>query len=264
MAQLTTVAEDSGISDDSWQDFFSHPQFLRFSSAILTAERTDLEVAAARSWLGLGPGSRVLDLGCGYGRIAVPLAVAGCRVTGVDGNATVLARAAGAAEAAAARIRGAVDFVHSDMRDMRLPAESFDAALNMSTAFGYADDPDGDAATLAAVRDALRPGGLFLMDLENRDAKIRTPRSAEFTMSGVTISCRRDFDPLTGRWREEMSWSEGAQRDSSLFSVRLYSATELITMLRRAGLETVSAWGWFDGQPYTIDSHRMILLARRS
>ena len=256
MAQSTY----SAIGADSWQDFFSHPQFLRFSSAILTAERTAQEVAAVREWLALRPGGAVLDLGCGYGRIAVPLAAAGYRVTGLDGNTTVLAKAA--ADAAEAGV--AIDFVHRDMRDMRLPAESFDAVINMSTAFGYADDVDGDAATLAAVRDALRPGGLFLIDMENRDAKIRTARSVDFPMSGVTISCRRDFDPLTGRWREEMSWPDGDGRDGSVFEVRLYSATEMLAMLRRAGLEPVGSWGWFDGQPYTIDSHRMILLARRS
>jgi SAM-dependent methyltransferase len=259
MAQSNAVIKYPRIDDGSWLDFFSHPQYLRFSPVILTAERTTLEVAAVREWLGLRPGNDVLDLGCGYGRIAIPLAAAGCRVTGLDGNATVLRKAA--EDAAAAGV--AVDLVHRDMRDMGLPAAGFDAVLNMSTAFGYADDEDGDAATLAAVRDALRPGGLFLIDLENRDAKIRTARSAEFAMAGVTVSCARDFDPLTGRWREEMSWMDGDQRDSSVFGVRLYAATEMITMLRRAGLELVRACGWFDGQPYTLDSPRMILLARR-
>ncbi|GIF46435.1 methyltransferase family protein [Asanoa ferruginea] len=260
MAELAAITADREIDDDGWQEFFSHPQFLRFSSAILTAERTAAEVAAVRRWLGPPSGASLLDLGCGYGRIAVPLAAAGYRVTGLDANAAMLAKAAADAEAAGV----AIDFVHRDMREMALPAESFDAVLNLSTAFGYADDADGDLATLEAVRTVLRPAGLFLIDTENRDAKIRTARSTSFAMAGVKITCRRDFDPLTGRWREAMSWTDGDATDGSVFSVRLYSATELTTMLRRAGLQLVGAWGGFDGQPYTIDSGRMIMLARRA
>jgi SAM-dependent methyltransferase len=256
---LTAINADSTTDEDGWQEFFSHPQFLRFSSVILTEERTALEVAALRRWLGLRDGSSVLDLGCGYGRLAVPLAAAGCRVTGLDGNATVLAKAAENAAAAGVGI----DFVHRDMRDMGLPADRFDAVVNMSTAFGYADDPAGDQATLVAVRRVLKPGGHLLIDLENRDAKIRTARSARFAMSGVTIECARDFDPMTGRWHEEMSWVDGDTVDRSLFSVRLYAATEVLAMMRTAGLEPAGAWGWFDGQEYGIDSHRMILLARK-
>ncbi len=260
MAQPATVeTPGSAESECGWQEFFSHPQFPRFSAAILTPERTALEVSAIKGWLGLAPGSSVLDLGCGYGRIAVPLAASGCRLTGLDGNATLLDRAAGYAVEAGV----AVTLIQCDMRDMAVVPHGFDAVINMSTAFGYADSPDGDLATLASVHAVLKPGGVFLIDLENRDAKIRTARSASFEMAGVTIHCRREFDLLTGRWRETMSWSDNGVTDRSVFSVRLYSATEIIDMFRRVGLELVRAWGWFDGAEYDIDSRRMILLARR-
>lgn len=250
---------DSDESGCGWQEFFSHPQFLRFSTAILTPERTALEVAAIKEWLGLEPGNAVLDLGCGHGRIAVPLAAAGCRVTGLDGNGTLLERAAGNA----ARAGVELSLIHRDMRDMTAVPRGFDAVINVSTAFGYTDSPEGDLATLASVHAALRPGGLFLMDLENRDAKIRTARSASFEMAGVTIQCQREFDVLTGRWREAMSWTENGITDSTAYSIRLYSATEMTDMFRRAGLKLVRACGWFDGTEYDIDSRRMILLARR-
>jgi SAM-dependent methyltransferase len=256
-----TLAYDTGTgpTEPGWQEFFSHPQFMRFSSAILTEERTALEVTAISDWLGLRPGTSVLDLGCGYGRIAVPLAKSGCIVTGLDGNSTMLRKAAEYAGSAAVDIT----FVHRDMQDAEpLPGE-FDAVVNMSTAFGYADDPDGDLAALESVCKALRPGGLFLIDLENRDSKIRTARSARFEMAGTTIECRREFDALSGRWREAMSWVQDGTPDSAVFSVRLYSATEVIDLLGRSGLAFVRAWGWFDGSPYDIDSRRMILLARR-
>ena len=249
----------TGESEHGWQEFFSHPHFLRFSSAILTPERTALEVSAITEWLNLAAGNSVLDLGCGYGRLAVPLARSGCRMTGLDGSAALLERAAAYASDAGVE----VTLIHCDMRDMAAMEHGFDAVINMSTAFGYADSPDGDLRTLASVRAALKPGGLFLIDLENRDAKIRTARSASFEMAGTTIACHREFDAVTGRWRETMSWAENGTADSAVFSVRLYSATEILDMFQRAGLEFVRAWGWFDGTAYDIDSRRMILLARR-
>lgn len=69
-------------SDAQWHEFFGHPSFMGFAAAILTEERTKLEVAALTEWLNLGTGVDVLDLGCGYGRIAVPLAQCGCREIG--------------------------------------------------------------------------------------------------------------------------------------------------------------------------------------
>jgi SAM-dependent methyltransferase len=257
-----TVAETDSPeagSDLQWQQFFGHPSFMRFATAILTEERTRLEVAALTEWLHLGADVQVLDLGCGYGRIAVPLAKLGCRVMGLDGSAPQLDRARQAAASAGVSI----EFLQQDMRIVPATATRFDVVINMSTALGYADDPAGDLHTFRHVREVLRPGGRFLIDTENRDAKVRTAGTAEFQMAGTRIMCVRTFDPLSGRWREILTWGEDGRREQSVFDVRLYSATELITMLEAAGLELIRAWGWFDGSKYTLDSHRTILLARR-
>ncbi|HEX9034693.1 MAG TPA: hypothetical protein VF834_22845 [Streptosporangiaceae bacterium] len=69
MARPATVGtSDSAGPESGWQEFFCHPYYLRFSSAILTPERTILEVDAITRWLGLTPGSSIIDLGCGHGR----------------------------------------------------------------------------------------------------------------------------------------------------------------------------------------------------
>jgi SAM-dependent methyltransferase len=246
-------------SDAQWHEFFGHPSFMMFAAAILTEERSQLEVAALTEWLNLGTGVDVLDLGCGYGRIAVPLAQCGCRVVGLDASGPLLDRA----RRAAADAGVGIEFLHQDMRTEPRTRTRFDVVVNMSTAFGYADDPAGDLNALRHVREVLKPGGQLLIDTENRDAKIRTAPTAEFMMAGVQTTCERTFDPISGRWRETMSWDEGGRREQAVFDVRLYSATELGTMLRAAGLELARAWGWFDGSDYTIDSRRTILLARR-
>lgn len=243
---------------EPWHAFFAHPDFLRFATSILPPERTALEVSALRRWLDLRPGQRVLDLGCGYGRIASHLSRAGIAVTGVDASPELIDQAR----------RTAPDGVHldyrlTDMRDLELPQGTYDAVINMSTAFGYVDDQVGEQDVLRRVSAVLRPGGLLCLDTENRDQKIRNARDTMFNMAGGTVYCRRAFDVITGRWTETMSWDTPEGTGTSTFDVRLYAYTELRDMLTTAGLEISRTYGWFDGTPLTEASPRMIIIARR-
>jgi 2-polyprenyl-3-methyl-5-hydroxy-6-metoxy-1,4-benzoquinol methylase len=79
----------------------------------------------------LDPGQRVLDLGCGYGRIAVPLAQRGYPVVGLDLSSILLQ----AARAYARREGVTVGLVCATMRAIALPARSIDVILCLWTAF---------------------------------------------------------------------------------------------------------------------------------
>jgi SAM-dependent methyltransferase len=98
---------------------------------------------------GLGPGSRVLEIGPGTGQLSVPLAVFGCRVTAVE---------LGPALAAVARQRlrefPLVDVVVADFERWELPPEPFDLVVS-ATAFHWIDP----AVRVVKAARALRPGG---------------------------------------------------------------------------------------------------------
>lgn len=106
-------------------------------------------------------GRRLLDLGCGTGGHAIPLARAGWHVTGVDRSPEMLARAAAKL---AAQSGAQVELVEGDVRTVELGAR-FDAALMMFAVLGYQTGNRDVAAALATVRRHLRPGGLFLFDV---------------------------------------------------------------------------------------------------
>jgi SAM-dependent methyltransferase len=108
------------------------------------------------------PIHRVLDLGCGTGGHAIPLAGRGYEVIGVDRSPGMLAAARVKAETAA--VTGRISFLLDDVTAAR-PMGSCDAALMMFNVLGYQALPAEVAAALAAVRRALRPGGLFLFDI---------------------------------------------------------------------------------------------------
>ena len=110
---------------------------------------------------GLLPSSgRVLDVGCGYGRIAIPLAELGYDVTGLDISPNLLR----AARRETARRRLEIRFDHGSMTDLPYPPASFDGVLCIWTAFHELLDVVEQVAALREMRRVLRPGGVGVID----------------------------------------------------------------------------------------------------
>lgn len=127
------------------------------------AERTtaewDQEILGQLATL-LQPGERVADVGCGYGRIAIPLARRGVRVTGLDLSANLLA----AARASALQLGVQVDWVQASMCRIPLADGSFDAAICLWSAFYELLTWDEQLAALSEMHRILRPGGRGLIE----------------------------------------------------------------------------------------------------
>jgi SAM-dependent methyltransferase len=242
-----------------WWDVNFDELYLRMFETILTPERTAQEVAGVMTLLNLRPGARVLDLCCGQGRHTVPLGRVGYRMTGLDRSTYLLGQAQRAAEEEGID----VDWVLGDMR--RLPwREQFDACLNMFTAFGYFENEAENEAVLLQVRQALRPGGVFFLDISNRDYYLLRLWPQAWRRHGQAIILEdTHFDALTSRFTMTFTWVEGARRESLTHSVRHYTAPELAGMLRRVGLEPTAFYGDFDGSPFELYSKRLIVVAKR-
>ena len=203
----------------------------------------------------------VLDLGCGPGRHAVPLARRGFAVTGVDGSAFLLGRARERAATAGV----GVELVHEDMRRFVRPA-AFDLALSLFTSFGYFDDRGEDLAVLQRVHESLRPGGALVMDLMGKEPLARwfQPTRSRRLPDGSLLVERATV--LEGWSRVRTEWllvRDGAAR-SFEFTINLYSGQELASLLAEAGFETVRLHGGLDGSPYAADAARLVTVARKA
>jgi SAM-dependent methyltransferase len=206
--------------------------------------------------LGLEPGQRVLDLGCGDGSLARALAGRGGRVTGLDSSTVFLARArAGNAEGA--------EFVTGDMR--ALPGEwagRFDRVVNWSTAFGYFDDPT-NRAVLAGIARVLRPGGRVAIDLDNlpKFFGLVTPSRVTAALpNGDMLVDQNRFDPITGRVEVDRTVVRDGRARRLSFTKRLFGFPELRDWLAAAGFTGIAAVGE-DGSPLTAGHHRMVVVA---
>lgn len=233
--------------------------YLYFYAATLTGEHCDREAASIIRLLELAPGTRVLDVPCGEGRIAGRLARHGCDVVGIDLNEHFLGLAR-------ERHPQAV-FEHGDMRALADRGE-FDAVVNWFTSFGYFDAATNDAI-LAGFARALRPDGMLLLDLQNPDRIARLAAPAHGTFAAVTerdgdlMVDRVRYDPDEGYSHTERFIVRAGNVRKIEFSLEQIRAPLLTRRLRRAGFGEVRLVGR-DGEPFGPDSARMIALARRS
>ena len=155
--------------------------------------------------------------------------------------------------------------MHADMRELDA-VSSFDAVVNLFTAFGYFEDGSDDARVLHGVSRALKPGGRFLLDTINPAALFARfqPRSWQELADGTIFAEEREIDLRAGRSLARWLFvrPDGERRELR-HSLRLYTYPELARLLAEAGLTVDGDWGGFDGAELTRDTWRMIVRARR-
>jgi SAM-dependent methyltransferase len=245
---------------DEWYHDYFDQDYLRLYEPHLSPERDAAEVGGVVKALALPGGGEVLDLCCGQGRHSVLLAQRGFRVTGLDLSDTLLDHA----RERAAQAGVEVEWLQGDMREIPWTGR-FDAVINIFTAFGYFDDDAENQKVLDGVCCALKPGGLFFIELMHRDRMASSWRPITWfeTASGVIAWDEQEFDPVRGvnRLKRRYLTVDGRMHERH-HSLRVYTPTELTAMLRQAGLTPVQYWGGLDLSPLTMSS-RLAVLARK-
>jgi SAM-dependent methyltransferase len=231
--------------------------YLRYSFT----KGTDQEVAFLVDQLNLGPGKRVLDVGCGPGRHSYGLAKAGCEVVGIDISQRFVDLATRDAPPGAT-------FQRLDARDLPFDSE-FDAAVSLCQGgFGLAGGPatepspltgatdTGDATVLDGIARALRPGGMAAVSAFSAYFQVRWLEEPD------------SFDAATGVNHEMMDVrnEEGVEASHDGWTT-CFTPRELRLLAERSGLEARAVWsvspGDYQARPPNIDTYEFLLLAQR-
>jgi SAM-dependent methyltransferase len=244
----------------AWWETLFDDRYLRLFGPLAPAEVTEQQADGIVTYLGLEPGASVLDLACGYGRVAIPLAGRGLQVTGLDLSEALLGQARAAAEEAGVQ----VVWHHGDMREIPW-TDAFDAVINIFSSFGYFAHERENRQVLEGVARALKPGGCFLIDLVNRDWRVRQDVERHwFDAEGLIVLADPWLDPVAGRSGETWRWLEAGEWREMDFDVRLYTATELRGLLEASGLRWVTVYGGWNGEPFGPEARRIIALAQKA
>lgn len=228
-----------------------------FSPSRIAAAEAEVEPLLAL--VGNRP-QKILDLCCGPGRFAVPLARRGLQVTGVDRTAFFLEKAKQRAAAESV----AIEWVQEDMRAFARPG-TFDLALSMFTSFGYFDDKDEDLLVLRNIHTSLRPGGALIMDVVGKEllaSSFDSVRSRKHADGSVVIDRREVLDDWT---RVRMEWTIIKGDAVRVFTIdhTVYSGQELKDRLETAGFDDIKLYGSIEGAPYDREADRLIAVGRK-
>ena len=227
------------------------PAYMRVAERLGRYDASEEEAPLAIELLGLKPGDRVLDAGCGLGRFVAALADNGIDAVGVDISKIAIAEAK-------KEYPGPTYVVADLMQPLPDELRGFDGLVSLSSSFGFGATVAEDEAMLRAYHDALRPGGKMAMelsDLERSRYRLKTDEGVvERETNGVQETLDVNF--TTGMLHVHYVYGDDVV-DSR---IRMYEADDLQRMVEAAGFRDVEHYGNFAGGPKRPED-RLVLVA---
>ena len=223
-------------------------------------ERAETEAAQLVALTGVERGA-ALDLCCGPGRHAIPLAKHGFAVTGVDLTPHLLEQAKQRADEA----KVAVEWVEQDMREFVRPG-AFDLILNLFTSFGYFQTEAEEMKTLKNMVESLTDDGVVVIDTLGKEAlaeRLHADSPPIEERGGALLIQRVKVEDDWCRVKSEWIIATDDKVDRVHFEHTLYSGKELRELMNWAGLSDVSLYGDIDGRPYGPGARRLVAVGRR-
>ncbi len=185
----------------------------------------------------VGAGARVVDVCCGSGHVTQELVRRGYRVTGIDSSARLIA--------IAQRSLPGVDFRVQDVRELRVDG-SFEAAISTFDSLNHMMTVEDLRAVFKQVHGALRPGGVFVFDMNLAEAYSADLRQWHVNIADGSVGLvRGTYDGDTKKAATELIWfvrDEGTEcwrRQQSVVEERCYAEGEILAAVYAAGFGKV-------------------------
>jgi len=263
------------IEDDNLEEFADSADYDRQDSS-------DTGVAFYAA-LARETGGPVLEVACGTGRVAIPIARQGFAVTGLDIVPGMLELARSKAVGLPTR------WSEGDARTFDLGGERFRLVFLTGNAFqGFVTNADQEAL-LGRVRAHLDDKGLFafetrnprwstrgdrdedrdglFVNLETRAEEEAWPSYVDASGREVRLSRTRVYDhgAQTLHWTTYRRWQEGAEECTKVtrIALRYTFPQELAALLHHNGFTIVRQYGDWNGEPLTATSPSIIVFCRK-
>lgn len=238
-------------SDGWWtSEFF---EAFRPAFGLIDKKATNAQVKYLMTKLKLKSGRSFLDCPCGIGRVALPMAKKGIRITGVDITKSYLDEL----DLKAQRARLNIKTIHSDMRRINFDSR-FDAGGNLWTSFGFFSKVSDNLLALKKMYKALKPGGRFALHLINRDWVLTNFQSRGWQDFGKTrLLESREFDYRTSISCAKWRFIKDGKEQNFEFNMRLYSYHELVALFESVGFIDIEGFGGVKDEPISNKNRMM-------
>jgi SAM-dependent methyltransferase len=263
---------DAEADAEGWHGWDDYAAFYDWENA-RTVGRRDVAF-----WRGVARrvGGRTLELGCGTGRVLLPLAKAGVSIVGIDRSVPMLTRA----RTRLRRLRTPVpaSIVRGDIRQLPFASPSVRGGFDLVIApYGILQSLVRDrdlTETLRAVANVLPPGGIFGLDLVpdvprwqeySRRVSLRDLRGPRGIPLTLIESVRQDRDRGLTIFDQEFVEGTGRARRTHRFSLtfRTVGIQPLRRRLERAGFRIDAVLGSYDGAPWDPRADVWVILASK-
>ncbi len=221
----------------------------------------------------------ILELGCGTGRLLIPLARAGHPVTGVDNSPQMLFRADERLKSEPFLVQQRVELVAADMTTLPLANKTYSLVLlPYNTLFHF---PHQEASQLLRrAQDHSQPKGQLFIDVSNPfliaqyedDAEPSFEKEFEDQESGAAVSqwsqSKLDISAqclhTTWIFKIRTGLEQPSEQQMMEFDYWYHYPHQIEMFLRQSGYQLIELLGDYDRSPFTEDSDRLLILARKA
>ena len=223
---------------------------------------------------------RMLELGCGTGRILLPIAISGCEITGLDLSPYMLARCKAKLKEQSGEVQARVKLIHGDMASF-MTGEQYSLVITPFRAFQHLISVEQQQSCLGCIRQHLTSRGLWIVDVFNPfppalvdDPKYRAEREdfpemqlrdgRTLRRTSSTIAFHRNLQYNKLELIYYVSHPDGrTERFVHTFPMRYFFRYEMEHLLSLCGFAIVDLFGDFDKSAFSDSSPEMIFVAKK-
>jgi SAM-dependent methyltransferase len=219
---------------------------------------------------------RLLEIGCGTGRVLFPLLKDGFRVTGIDLSESALELSRRKLEDLDEALQSRCSLVRADMRNFALDG-TFAAAVIPFNTFLYMHTPSDQLACLRRIHEHLEPGGVLVIDLFNPRPILKNRQPGQlfheislYLEEKQTILSYFSSYVLAGglfywsRFFEEIDPAGRVEKHFAMMVIKCLYQDELGRLAEQSGFEVEALWGDYGRAPVSEDSPNLIVCLRKA
>lgn len=237
------------MDQESWiKDWFNEDYVRLYAQRSLAEAKQQIDFIIKQ--LDLKKNEKILDVGCGFGRHVKLLDSRGYHAMGIDTSSVLIKKAQEGAKEKKI-------FILGDIREAQTLGK-FDVILSLFTSFGYSDDR-GNKLILDAIHSHLVEEGHFFLDYLNPDyvQNHLVPFEEKKVGSEIVIIKRAIAN---GYIQKTIHFPAKTYEER----VRLYDHHALLQLIEESGFNIIDTFGNFEGEAWTKNSERQIVIASLS